>query len=157
MPQQTQNICITFVQRRPNVFDVGSTLYKCYTNVLCLLGRNCIINTVLCYKLLLTPLHESYVCPSDYLKSNQRICIKLSSEVCFEPRNNWFHFRDYSDHGLDTRSVLQSWSHESVVKSYFHLTTANCVEDVIVSPFFTHSWGRPPLLWGQNDFHNSLL
>ena len=32
------NICITFVQCRPNVFDVGSTLYKCYTNVLCLLG-----------------------------------------------------------------------------------------------------------------------
>ena len=33
-----QNICMTFVQRQPNVFDVGSTLYKCYTNVLCLLG-----------------------------------------------------------------------------------------------------------------------
>ena len=42
--QQTQNICITFVERWPNVFDVGPTLYKCYTNVmlykfLCLLGR----------------------------------------------------------------------------------------------------------------------
>ena len=36
--QQTQNICITFVQRRPNVFNVGPTLYKYYTNVLCLLG-----------------------------------------------------------------------------------------------------------------------
>ena len=24
---------ITFIQRRPNVFDVGPTLYKCYTNV----------------------------------------------------------------------------------------------------------------------------
>ena len=36
--QQTQNILITFVQRRHNVFDVGSTLYKCYTNILCLLG-----------------------------------------------------------------------------------------------------------------------
>ena len=35
--QQTQNICIPFVQRRPNVLDVGPTLYKCYTNVLCLL------------------------------------------------------------------------------------------------------------------------
>ena len=33
-----RNICITFVQRRSNVFDVGTTLYKCYTNVLCLLG-----------------------------------------------------------------------------------------------------------------------
>ena len=26
--QRTQNICITIVQRRPNVFDVGPTLYK---------------------------------------------------------------------------------------------------------------------------------
>ena len=39
LPQQTQNICITFAQRRPNVFDIGPKLYKCYTNVLCLLGR----------------------------------------------------------------------------------------------------------------------
>ena len=31
------NICITFVQRRSNVFDVRPRLYKCYTNVLCLL------------------------------------------------------------------------------------------------------------------------
>ena len=31
--QQTQNICITFMQGRPNVFKVGPTLYKCYTNV----------------------------------------------------------------------------------------------------------------------------
>ena len=36
--KQTQNISITFVQRRPNVFDVGPALYKCYRNVLCLLG-----------------------------------------------------------------------------------------------------------------------
>ena len=36
---QTQNICITFVQRLPNVFDVGPTLHKCYTNVLRLLGN----------------------------------------------------------------------------------------------------------------------
>ena len=38
--QQTQNICITFIQRRPNVFDVGPTWYKCYANVLCLPGNN---------------------------------------------------------------------------------------------------------------------
>ena len=37
--QKTQNICITFVQHRPNVFDGGPTLYKCYTNVLCWLGQ----------------------------------------------------------------------------------------------------------------------
>ena len=34
--QQTQNLYITFIQCRPNVFDVGPTLYKCYTIVLCL-------------------------------------------------------------------------------------------------------------------------
>ena len=38
--QQTQNIWITFVQRRPSVLDAGPTLYKCYTNVLCLLGTD---------------------------------------------------------------------------------------------------------------------
>ena len=32
--QETQSICITFIQRRSNVFDVGPTLYKCYTNIL---------------------------------------------------------------------------------------------------------------------------
>ena len=36
--QWTQNICITFVQCWINVEDVGPTLYKCYTNVLCSLG-----------------------------------------------------------------------------------------------------------------------
>ena len=34
----TQNICITFIQRRPNVLNVCPTLCKCCTNVLCLLG-----------------------------------------------------------------------------------------------------------------------
>ena len=37
--QQTQNISIASVQRRPNVFNVGLALYKCYTNILYLLGR----------------------------------------------------------------------------------------------------------------------
>ena len=40
--QQTQNICITFIQRLPNVLDVGPTLYKSYTNVLYLLQFHCI-------------------------------------------------------------------------------------------------------------------
>ena len=38
MCQQTQSICVTFIQCRSNVKDVGPTLYKCYTTVLCLLG-----------------------------------------------------------------------------------------------------------------------
>ena len=37
---KTKNICKTFVQRQPNVFDAGPTLYKCYTNVLCLCQPN---------------------------------------------------------------------------------------------------------------------
>ena len=37
LSQWTQNICIPFVQCWTNVEDVGPTLYKCYTNVLCLL------------------------------------------------------------------------------------------------------------------------
>ena len=36
----TQNICITFIQCRPSIFDFGPTLYKCYTNVLRLLGQH---------------------------------------------------------------------------------------------------------------------
>ena len=36
--QLTQNISITFAQCWTNVEDVGPTLYKCYTNVVCLLG-----------------------------------------------------------------------------------------------------------------------
>ena len=36
--QQTQNICITFIQCWPNIEDVGPALFKCYTNMLCLLG-----------------------------------------------------------------------------------------------------------------------
>ena len=48
--QLTQNICITFIQCWTNVEDVGPTLYKCYTNVLCLLGR------MSCYIMLYTAL-----------------------------------------------------------------------------------------------------
>ena len=35
--QQTQNLCITFVQCGTNVKDVGPTLCKCYIDVLCFL------------------------------------------------------------------------------------------------------------------------
>ena len=33
------NVCIPFIQRPPNVSDVGPTLYKCYTNDLCSHGK----------------------------------------------------------------------------------------------------------------------
>ena len=37
-PQTEKGICITFEQRRPNVEDVGPTLYKCSANGMCFLG-----------------------------------------------------------------------------------------------------------------------
>ena len=37
LSQQAQNSCITFIQCWTNVKNVGPTLYKWYTNVLCLL------------------------------------------------------------------------------------------------------------------------
>ena len=40
LSQQTQNNSMIFVQRRPNVFDVGPTLYKWYSNTLCLLDHD---------------------------------------------------------------------------------------------------------------------
>ena len=38
--QQTQKIGITFIQCWANVEDVGPTLYKCYSDALCLMGYN---------------------------------------------------------------------------------------------------------------------
>ena len=32
-------VCIAFIQCWPNIEDIVPTLYRCYTNVLCLLGR----------------------------------------------------------------------------------------------------------------------
>ena len=36
---------MTFAQRRSNVFEVGPSLYKCYTNILCSLDREPIVLT----------------------------------------------------------------------------------------------------------------
>ena len=37
IPANTKYLYNNFIQRQPNVLDVGPALYKCYTNVLCLL------------------------------------------------------------------------------------------------------------------------
>ena len=77
---QTQNICISFVQRRPNVFDDGPTLYKCYTNVSCLLNTPYIYTQPVTTPILLCNtnngdhafLESTVVCPdktrSEYMK-----------------------------------------------------------------------------------------
>ena len=44
-PNKHKQIVLTFVQRRPNIFDAGLTLYECSTNILCLLGCLLFINT----------------------------------------------------------------------------------------------------------------
>ena len=36
-PSKNKTLCITFLQRLPDVFDFGPTLYKCNTDNLCLL------------------------------------------------------------------------------------------------------------------------
>ena len=41
-----------FMQCWTNVEDVGPTLYKCYTNVLCLLGRRTFFQTLYIYSML---------------------------------------------------------------------------------------------------------
>ena len=57
--QQTQNIFITFIQRRPNISDVGPTLYKCYTNVCWYKPRNQrYVNLILLYVLILIVLYK---------------------------------------------------------------------------------------------------
>ena len=40
------NICTAFVQCRPDVLDVGPTLHKCYTHVLCLLENHLTRNSL---------------------------------------------------------------------------------------------------------------
>ena len=45
-PANTKH-CMTFVQPRANVFDVGSTLYTCHTNVLCLPDYYCVLTYIL--------------------------------------------------------------------------------------------------------------
>ena len=78
--QVLASICITFVQRRPNVFDDGPTLYKCYTNVSCLLNTPYIYTQPVTTPILLCNtnngdhgfLESTVVCPdktrSEYMK-----------------------------------------------------------------------------------------
>ena len=46
------------------------------------------------------------VCPSDYLKSSERICMMLAPEVCFGPRNKPFNFGDDPVYHPDAESRL---------------------------------------------------
>ena len=58
--QQTQNICITFVQCWTNVEDVGQALYKCYTTVLWLLEKQTAVPAYLkLSRYFILPLYDS--------------------------------------------------------------------------------------------------
>ena len=48
------------------------------------------------------------VCPSDYSKSNERICIKLSPEVCFGPRNNRLNWMIWIMMGMQNFNTQQT-------------------------------------------------
>ena len=39
--------------------------------------------------------------PSDFLKSNEPICMQFLPDVCLKPRNNWLDFGDDLDYDPD--------------------------------------------------------
>ena len=57
--QQTRSICITFVQRRPNVFDVGPSLYKCYAHAVVFTRLLMLLEAVLVVKIILANMRRS--------------------------------------------------------------------------------------------------
>ena len=82
--QQTQNICITCIQFWTNVEDVGPTLYKCYANVLCFLGRNNMnfhIQNLICLQTQPEWLDEGSYCISTFNLSYE---IKLTDHPAVE-------------------------------------------------------------------------
>ena len=80
--QQTQNICITFIQFWNNVEDVGPTLYKCYTTVLCLLG--CMMVVRCSRPLIIYPLYHADIANIQQFSSKSKVQpVELrSSEPC---------------------------------------------------------------------------
>ena len=100
--QQVQNICITFVQRRSNVFDVGPTLYKWYTNVFGLLGEASVtIPNCLCA---CSFRNETHVIISVLCPKGKCGCRLQYAEV----------------HAVDGEIVLRGWSRTPTIK---HMTT----------------------------------
>ena len=83
--QQTQNICIPFIQCWTNVEDVGPTLYKCYTNVLCLLG--CLYCAVLVY--VTTVLVGFEGDSAHYVYMWVRFVVQQASETVVQPQPNY--------------------------------------------------------------------
>ena len=73
--QPTENLCITFVQRRPNVF--GPTLYKYNTNVLCLLGYPFLILDEVLRCTLLTCEMQFIICPGNDNAHQSIICCRF--------------------------------------------------------------------------------
>ena len=94
---QTQSICITFIQRRPNVEGVGPILHKYYTNVLCLLRRKWISSSTI-FKL-----HIFTSCEYVYILSPGNV-------------RGWIPYRKYTEKHIDLNNVgniTYSWYHWS--------------------------------------------
>ena len=97
LSQQTQNIFITFIQRRSNVLDVGPALYKCYTNVLFLLG----VQWVMSDSLLIRAKYDDY----------------LTSRVCYLVNHSRFI------HWINSREIILD---ELIVLRIFFFTGSDC-------------------------------
>ena len=73
-----------------------------YTRLLPLPGRLCFGRVCL------------FVClsarPSNYVKSNERICMKLLPEVCLGPRNNPLDFGNDPDYGPDRTNLYETFT-----------------------------------------------
>ena len=117
--QQTQNICITFVQCRTNGEDVGPTLYKCYRNVLCLLG----IRLINCRKIALA---VTVFIIWYYFISNGYIVLNMFNpfEQLAVSRGNWFraiHFKCrfklcFWSAAIDDECPLKGQSQAKIIK-----------------------------------------
>ena len=141
--RQQQNICITFIQRPPNVSDVGRTLYKYCTNALCLLGNwytrhlistlwNCVFITFwmvlifLTKKLFVICKHrmeiESFYAYWDSPLSREAFLLswKRVSTIPLRPGTNTLFVLVCSD-------VLESWWWDFSGIDYFRCKTSCCV------------------------------
>ena len=116
------NICTTW----PNAFDVGSAFYKCYTNVLCLLGNTCdctcawnslviehVFITVFILQYYYTSIKISLFFPFS-LTIIQIHCIYYYSYVVVIPTPRWINksMCRYSDRIHDTDSFI--WSNKNI-------------------------------------------
>ena len=71
--------CMAFIQCRPNVFDAGPTLHKCYTNSLCLPGSAGPASNQHCFNVSCKlGINLTMTCPNLSWRRNSLTTLKLS-------------------------------------------------------------------------------